>query len=580
MLREVIETTSLEDFVYGLARVAGRRVCVYDDHGDLILASPADNDFAQLTRHVLTQLPGDMRLVPVPAHDPPASVAFVVSHGVWYIVAPIQHENRHVGFVAVGEFRDTPPDPDEWNVASTAIQVEFDTIQRAWESLPQLDRGLRSHAVITARWGARQIAEWSRRESHLLTLTDEMALVGDIAELLAGEGDLQRVLDRIVQSTARVMKCPFASMRLYDPKSNELRIQAVHGLSQQYVGKGAIVRTAGAVSDEALRGAVVYVEDVATDPRVLHPDEARQEGIVSMLTAGMLYRDQPIGVLRVYTGRKRRFRKAQRDLLHAVACQAATAIVQARLAEDRLRNAETQRQLALAGDLQRRTMRLPPPPHPQIESALAFHPTYKVAGDFCDLLELADGRLAALVGDVVGKGIPASLLMSSVHGAIRAHAERCTSPGELLTRLNAQVCRETRPEEFLTMLLIAIDADARRVTYAGAGHEPLLTLRDGDILETEPAGLVLGLDPTEVYEDHQAELRPDDLLLLYTDGAIEALNFDDEAYGRTRLHESLRTHGDLAVSQVLRSIVWDIRRFVGLAEQSDDLTLVGLRVRP
>jgi len=580
MLREVIDIASLEDFVSGLARSARVRVTVYDAHGELIAASYANNDFARVTGHVLGRLPSDMSMRPVPAHDPPACVAFVQSQAVWYVIAPVYLDDREVGYVGIGEYRDQPPTSEQWNAGSGTNRIDREMLDRSWQGLPTLERHGQAHAVITARWGARQLAEWGRRESRLLEATREVALVGDIAELLTGEQDLQQVLDRIVAETAHVMDCPFASIRLYDPKTHELTTKAVYNLSPEYIGKGAVVRTAGAISDEALRGRIVYVEDVTTDPRIQYPEEARQQGIVSMLTAGMIYRGNPVGVLRVYTNRRRRFRKAQRNLLRAVSYQAATAIVHAQLVEERLRNAETERQLALAGDLQKRMIRVAPPRDPRIETALVFHPTYQVAGDFGEFLTLCDGRLAVTVGDVVGKGVPASLLMSTVRGALRAGTEYCQGPGELLTRLNRQICRETLPGEFLTLLLIAIDVDNRRLTYTNAGHEPLLILRDGEIQATDEADLVLGIEPDEVYHEHTLSLQPNDLLVLYTDGAVEARDFTDEEYGRDRFQESLRTHGHLDAEQVLNNIVWDIRRFAGLAEQSDDLTLLALRLQP
>ena len=583
MLREVIDTAALEDFAAGLARAARLRVGIYDRNGTLIVASPPETEFARRSGFVLGQLPGNLILLPVPAHDPPGRVAFVEGRGIWYVVAPIYDENRVEGYVGIGEFREKPLMSEQWPATdglsgTNPADGGADALRSAWDKLPGLDRGGQSHAVVTARWGARQLSEWARREARLVAATDVVALIGDIAELLTGQQDLQRVLDRVVAETARVMQVPFASMRLYDEKTGELRIKAVHHLPREYLGKGAVLRTASEIDDEALRGNIVYVENAATDPRVQYPADLRSQGIVSMLTAGMIYRGNPVGVIRVYTDRRRRFRKVQRDLLRAVAYQAATAIVHAQLIQERLRNAETQRQLALAGELQNRMIRVPPPHHPLLETALAFHPTYEVAGDFCDFLRLCDGRIVALVGDVAGKGLPASLLMSSVCGALRAFADCCMAPAELLERLNRQLCRETLPSEFVTLLLLAMDRDARALTYANAGHEPLLILRDGEVHATSDGNLVLGIDPQESYLEYRVALEPNDMLLLYTDGAIEARNFADEEFGRARLHESLRAYSALGPQQALKNIVWDIRRFVGLAEQSDDLTLVGLRV--
>ncbi|MBK9118376.1 MAG: SpoIIE family protein phosphatase [Phycisphaerales bacterium] len=580
MLREIIDISALEDFASGMARTGRVRVCLYDDDGRLLVSTRSNNEFARLTGHVLTQLPAPLQLERVPAHDPPGHVAFVESHGVWYVVAPIYIDEHEAGYVGVGEYRVELPPVEDWTPPDPTHGITLARLRAAWEELPTLDRGGAAHEVITARWGARQLAAWGRRESRLLAMTDEVALVGDIAELLTGEADLQEVLDRIVLETARVMDCPYCTIRLYDARTQELTLQSVHGLPHDYLQKGLVTRTTGTISDEALRGHIVYVEDAPSDPRVLYPDEMRRAGIASMLTAGMIYRGNPVGLIRVYTHTRRRFRKAQRDLLRAVAYQAATAVVHAQLVDERLRNATMQRQLELAGDLQERMIRVPPPRHPALETAVSFDPTYEVAGDFCDFLTLPDGRLTAVVGDVAGKGVPASLLMSAARGALRAMAETCGGPGELLTRLNRQIERDTLPGEFMTVLLAAIDPARQCVTYASAGHEPLLILRAGEILPAEEGDLVLGIRRDVPYREHTMALLPGDLLLLYTDGAIEARNFHGEEFGRERLWHALRSYGAHAPSQLLQNIVWDIRRFVGLAEQSDDLTLVAVRLRP
>jgi sigma-B regulation protein RsbU (phosphoserine phosphatase) len=268
-----------------------------------------------------------------------------------------------------------------------------------------------------------------------------------------------------------------------------------------------------------------------------------------------------------------------RDLLRAVAAQAAVAIANARLLKEHMRAAETERQLALAGDVQGRMVRAQPPPHPAVEATLIFEPTSHLAGDFCDFLTLGDGRLAAVVGDVSGKGVPASLLMASVRGALRAHARSCQHLGEILTRLNEHVCLETATSEFVTLMLVAVDDAGRRLHYCNAGHEPLLLLRGGQVQMAAEGGLVLGLRPDETYQPSALELQPDDFLLLYTDGVIEAMNFEEQLFGRERLFQALASYGHMPPDQALRNILWDVRRFVGLADQSDDLTMVGLRVR-
>ncbi|MFO0837964.1 MAG: GAF domain-containing SpoIIE family protein phosphatase [Phycisphaerae bacterium] len=564
MLRELMDTALLEDFVDGVGRAAGVRVSTFDLKGEIISTS-RDALIGPDGRPVTPTraLPQAMQFTPVPAHDPPASVAFLTDGPLEHIVAPVLLNERRAGYVSVSR------------VAPTRVQSAGDASDEDGQSARENARALRA-----VRWASRMLSEWCRREERLQTAVEELSLFGDIAELVSGERDLSRTLDRIVSETARVMKCRFSSLRLLDPRTGELTTVATFGLSPEYLNKGPVFASFNEIDADAMQGRVNYVEDVATDPRVQYTEAAKREGIVSVLTAGMLYRGQPVGVLRVYSDRRQRFRTVQRSLLRAIAAQAAIAIVNARLVHERLKTAETERQLKLAGQVQSRMVRTLPPEHPRLQSAMVYIPSSHVGGDFCDFFSLADGRLTAVVADVVGKGIPASLLMASVRGALRAFAACESDLARVMCRLNEHVCRESAPAEFVTLLLVAVDTEARTLSICNAGHEPPLLLRGGHVTRSTEGGLVLGLRPDERYSASTIDLQAGDFLCLYTDGVIEAANFEGRLFGRQRLTLALQRFGGLAPDAALRSILWDIRRFVGMSEQADDLTMVGLRVMP
>lgn len=578
MLREFIDISLLEDFVDGLSRSSGLRAVVFDDGGHLIAASPPRSEFARMSGRMLSKLPQPLRLTPIPADQPPVHIAFVEDRGIWYVVAPVHIGERQAGFVALGELRDVrgeePPAPPG--------PIDADAMQRwqlAWRSLPPLERSGEARSVQSVRWASRVLGEWCRAEDQLRASAAELSFVADLSEMLSGEQNLQTVLDRIVAETARAMKCRYGSLRLYDPVSETLSVVAVHNLSGGYVRADVRKRAEAPIDDEALRGKMVYIEDAQTDPRIPDRVHARDIGIVSGLITGIFYHGRPIGVLRVYADHKRKFRVPHRNLLRAVASQAGIAIVNARLLEDRLRASELNRQLELAGEVQARMIRARPRVDPRIETAVIFEPSSHVGGDFCDVFALPDGRLAACIGDVVGHGVPAALLMASVRGAIRSYAETCSDLAEIMTRLGRYVFRETSTAEFVTMVLLAIDPRSGELTYCCAGHEPPLIAHDGSIRAHESGGLVLGIDPNERYVEDRFILAPGDTVLLYTDGVVEAMDFANQIFGRERLTESLRQHATGGLDQLLRQIRWDIRRFVGLAEQSDDLTMVALRLR-
>ncbi len=558
MIRDFLDTAWLEDFLDGLTHTTGLGHYVFHQHGGLVARPEAHANVAR--ERELTQLPADLNMSPLaPADAPPAEIGFVTMHDACYVIAPIYIDDHRGGFVAIGPFADADG-------------------AGAGTPLPRLERIGSAPGVVGARWTARMLTQVCQREARLITAGEEISMLGDVAELLHGDADLQAVLNRIVTETARVINCRFCMLRLHDETRGELRLQAVHNLSPAYIQRARVFPDDNPIDREALQGRIVYVEDARSDPRMPFPEDVRREGIVSGLTAGLIYRGRPVGVLRVYTDRKVRFRRAQHKLLRAVAYQAASAIVHAQLVEERIESLETQRQLELAGDLQARMMQARPPFKQQVQTASIYQQSHHVGGDFCDFFLLPDGRLAATVADVVGKQIKASLLATYVRGALRATAHSTADLGEMITCLNQQLCGDTLPSEFVTLLILAIDEDGRSMDYVCAGHEPVLRWRDGRIDSGDDGGLVLGVDPSASYVTSRLDLAPQDACLLYTDGAIEAMNFAGELYGRERLAAALAQHGALELATALRAIQWDIRRFSGLVEQSDDLTLVGLRI--
>jgi sigma-B regulation protein RsbU (phosphoserine phosphatase) len=293
----------------------------------------------------------------------------------------------------------------------------------------------------------------------------------------------------------------------------------------------------------------------------------------------MIYRGRPVGVVRVYMGTKHQFSQFEAALLRAIASQTAAAIVNARLHEEAMEADRYARQMQYAGQVQRRMIPKHPPDHPSVEFGCVYDPTLEVGGDFYDFIKLPEGHVGIAIADVVGKGVPASVMMASVRSALRVYAYNVYDINEILSHVNRHMCRDTLASEFATLFYGVLSPDGRSLTYCNAGHDPPLLLRDGAITKLEAGGLAIGVIRDEIYANDVVQLQPDDVILLYTDGVAEALNFADQTYGRRRLEESLIRHGLLHGSQIAQNVLWDVRRFVGLADQSDDITLVSMKIR-
>ena len=192
---------------------------------------------------------------------------------------------------------------------------------------------------------------------------------------------------------------------------------------------------------------------------------------------------------------------------------------------------------------------------------------------------------AVQVGDVVGKGVPASLLMASVRASLRAYAHETYELRDIVRKVNDALCRDTRDEEFTTLFYGVLNPATGRLTYCNAGHEPALHFRAADrsVHPLTTGGMIVGILPKLAYDQAVVDLAPGDALLLYTDGLHEAMNFDDEPYGRQRVADTFAqaaAQPDHDADAILHHVLWEKRRFTGIRRPGDDTTLVVLQRRP
>jgi len=204
-----------------------------------------------------------------------------------------------------------------------------------------------------------------------------------------------------------------------------------------------------------------------------------------------------------------------------------------------------------------------------------MRPAKIVGGDYYDVLELDERRLAVIVGDVAGKGLPAAILMASVAGSVRALCSAGLRGSELITALNKHVCTSTSGGRFVTLFYGEVDSTTGEMIYVNAGHNPPILLRsDGRLERLQPTAMVLGVVGDARVEAQHVEIKPADRLLLFTDGFSEAFNKGDEAYGEDRLTESFVRVGALPSPVVVERLIADVLSFCGSVQPPDDMTLM------
>jgi serine phosphatase RsbU (regulator of sigma subunit)/anti-sigma regulatory factor (Ser/Thr protein kinase) len=272
-----------------------------------------------------------------------------------------------------------------------------------------------------------------------------------------------------------------------------------------------------------------------------------------------------------------------RRLLESLAAHAAPAmrvgqLVRAQQAEMKARG-RMEQELQVAQMIQKNFLPREVPTLQGWQLAADYRPARAVGGDFYDFIELDGGRLGLVIGDVTDKGIPAAMVMAATKSLLRAAAQRLIDPGEVLARVNDQLCPEIPEHMFVTCFYGVLDPASGALHYANAGHNLPLVQAGGEASELRATGMPLGLMPEMGYELKDTVVSPGASVLLYSDGLVEAHDPQRGMFGNDRAAEVLARGGSAAA--VIEQLLSALDSFTGNAEeQEDDITLVTIEREP
>ena len=244
-------------------------------------------------------------------------------------------------------------------------------------------------------------------------------------------------------------------------------------------------------------------------------------------------------------------------------------------------------ELRLARQIQMSLLPRDPTSIPGLSVTAVCRPAREVGGDYYDFIRLGERRLGLLVADVSGKGTSAALYMAELKGLMLSLGQTCESPRQLLIEANRIMAGALDSRSFITMLYAVVDLDAGTMTYARAGHTPLIHASQNGARRVvrllAPDGLVLGLHGferqfVELLEEHHLTVHPGDVAVLFTDGVTEAMNEENDLFGEARLARLLEDDAAAGSETLHERILRDVDAFVGTADQHDDMTMVLLRI--
>jgi len=304
--------------------------------------------------------------------------------------------------------------------------------------------------------------------------------------------------------------------------------------------------------------------------------ETRSEMTVPLLAGGEL-----VGAFNLESDGVDAYSAQDLKLLSAFGNQAAIAIQRAWLYDETIEKRRLEEEIRIGRRIQRRLLPDESPEHPGVDIAAFNHPSLEVSGDVYDFITLSPDQLGLMIGDVAGKGIPAGLLMASFRASLRAEIRNNYAISVILDRVNRLMWESSEPEDFVTAAYGVLDLTCGRLTYANAGHEPLLLLRgNGEVQWLDRGGTMLGAFPQVSYEESFVDLAPGDLLLFYTDGITDANSPEGEDFGRDRLVSVLRTREPEMSSHLLcRRLLEAVHDHCRRSSMEDDLTAIILQAR-
>jgi len=408
--------------------------------------------------------------------------------------------------------------------------------------------------------------------------TRSLEILLDTIAAVTANIDLDTVLRDIVSRSLLVTKAERAILLLGDRPDNlvvrvaqdkegrslEGELQWSRSLVRRCLEEGVAVRSVVQSDQEALElGQSVY--DLKLRAVMCAPLRARNR------TVGVIYVDS--------RAMRREFSARDLALFGAISAQLAISVENARLHADSLEKARLQKDIEIARRIQQHL--LPPVPGDieGLDLSLRYVAADKASGDTYDFMQMPDGRLAVMIGDVTGHGVGAALLTHAVQAALRSYLEMLADAGEIITRMNQRLVEGVETGNFMSLLLAIVDPKARTLQYVNAGHPGLvLVSRDGTKI-LEKTGMVLGVVGDQTYQESaKVALEPGDVLFLHTDGVDEAMSPQRAVFGTDRIEALLsRLRGESA-DGVLAGLEAELRRHAATGEFEDDFTMIAVKL--
>jgi serine phosphatase RsbU (regulator of sigma subunit) len=392
---------------------------------------------------------------------------------------------------------------------------------------------------------------------------------------------LENIFDSMKETFVESLMINHFGVVIKDKKDGKFRLVRSVGISKEDL----IITTDNlkdAIEQKSLKASRIIFEQ--TEFSLIFPEASAfliDEGIFTIIP--MIVKSNVVGLLLFglkHSGSQ--FAGRDLDLLTVAANQCAISIENARLYESEAEKLKMERDLLLARKIQQGLLPKKIPDINGLDICGEMIPAMQVGGDYYDLIPVSASKIFVVVGDVSGKGLPASLYMTKLQTLIQLVCTDKKSPREILVELNRRLYESLERNSFITLTLAFFDTDTNKVIFCRAGHMPVLTLENGIIHSYRTQGIGIGLEKGSIFErtllEEEIQLKPGQIFAFFSDGITEAMNEISELFGEENLSNILKNSSQNKSEEIIKNI-WDaLTKFRGSAEQNDDMTMVIVKV--
>jgi sigma-B regulation protein RsbU (phosphoserine phosphatase) len=415
-----------------------------------------------------------------------------------------------------------------------------------------------------------QVQEENQR---LRKAVEELSILNELSRVISSTMSLDNVIENVVKRSVRAVHGQQGMITLVDEQSpTEMRtlIRAQNStsnhpeyhLNQNILGWMLINKKS------------LMSNDLTTDDRFA--GIRIESDFQSLLCVPLLVKNRMIGILAVFNKKDGPgFTEDDKRLLSIIATQSAQILENSRLYEQEKSLTMMQEQVRLASNIQLGLLPKKVPDIPGYQIVGSTLPAQAVGGDYFDFIKIDENQIALCLGDVSGKGLPASLLMANLQATLRGQTILTRSAKECIIRSNKLLYESTSEEKFVTLFYGIIDLSQHHLRFCNAGHDnPYLFSEGKEPRRLKTGGIVLSVLEDFPYEEEEVALAPGDALVIYSDGIPEAMNAQQELYGDERLGELLRKVHTLPAQEIIDAVIAAAKTHAGNWPQSDDMTMV------